>query len=273
MAYCEHCGAYIPDGQKTCLACGYDPDAEAKRAAEAQAAAYAYQSAAVEREEQEKDSIRAEVERRRAERQQNNRTWAENERRRRQMEEEFRRAQEEKERRAESYVNRGSGRRTDINIGDSIRIHRDDSGNVNVNIGGDSSDYEAEEKRNDPRVSVNIGGRRYTIGAEEATEEDRVAWKRNVARTTNRGLAAISYLGVLCFVPLLFGQQDEFVHFHARQGIKLFAYTMLGTAIGSFAAVGWVATLLGFILAIKGVVNAVNGKKEELPILKKLKWF
>ena len=31
MAYCVKCGAYIPDGQKGCLACGYDPDAEEPR--------------------------------------------------------------------------------------------------------------------------------------------------------------------------------------------------------------------------------------------------
>ena len=27
MAYCVRCGAYIPDGQSICLACGYDPEA------------------------------------------------------------------------------------------------------------------------------------------------------------------------------------------------------------------------------------------------------
>ena len=26
MAYCKECGAYIPDGQEICLACGYDPN-------------------------------------------------------------------------------------------------------------------------------------------------------------------------------------------------------------------------------------------------------
>ena len=29
MAYCKSCGAYIPDGQTACLACGYDESAEA----------------------------------------------------------------------------------------------------------------------------------------------------------------------------------------------------------------------------------------------------
>ena len=30
MAYCKSCGAYIPDGQTACLACGYN-DSEKKR--------------------------------------------------------------------------------------------------------------------------------------------------------------------------------------------------------------------------------------------------
>lgn len=28
MAYCQKCGAYIPDGQSVCLACGFDPEAK-----------------------------------------------------------------------------------------------------------------------------------------------------------------------------------------------------------------------------------------------------
>lgn len=30
MAYCDKCGAYIPDGQTKCLACGYDEKAQAQ---------------------------------------------------------------------------------------------------------------------------------------------------------------------------------------------------------------------------------------------------
>ena len=37
MAYCDKCGAYIPDGQTKCLACGYDEAEE--RAAQAAASA------------------------------------------------------------------------------------------------------------------------------------------------------------------------------------------------------------------------------------------
>ncbi len=283
MAYCDRCGAYIPDGQGKCLACGYDPDEEKKRAeqASAQAAAYAVQAereakAAEEQARREADA-RAEAERRRAERQEQDRVWAENERRRRKMEEEFRRAQEEKERRAESYVNRGRG--TDISIGDSIRIRRDESGNVRVNIGGDNVDDrrfdEGSESREDPGFSVNIGGRRYSYGAGSADAEEPREYTRSrrASRSNNHGLAAISYIGILFFVPLLFGSDDEFVKFHARQGLKLFAYSTLASIITGFVGATPLVVLLGIALSIKGIMNVINGKMEELPLLNKLKWF
>ena len=38
MAFCEKCGAYIPIGETECPACGYDPEAEARKAKEAEEA-------------------------------------------------------------------------------------------------------------------------------------------------------------------------------------------------------------------------------------------
>ena len=46
MAYCDKCGAYIPDGIVECYACGYDPEAEAREIAEAEARAKAEAEAA-----------------------------------------------------------------------------------------------------------------------------------------------------------------------------------------------------------------------------------
>ena len=68
MAYCDKCGAYIPDGQSKCLACGFDPAEEEKRAAQA-----ARQQA----------DQRAQAEQRRRERQEINKKWAESEQQRR----------------------------------------------------------------------------------------------------------------------------------------------------------------------------------------------
>ena len=99
MAYCKKCGAYIPDGQTACLACGYDENAEGGEYA------YAYARSGERRQdtvidadyiELEEDPIeeRAEVEDRRAKRQEYNKTWAELEKRRRAQEREFRNRQQ-----------------------------------------------------------------------------------------------------------------------------------------------------------------------------------
>ncbi len=91
MAYCEKCGAYIPDGQSKCLACGYD-EAEEKTA-------YAYQQ---------QEDRRAQAEERHRQRQEEDRKWAQSEQRRRQTEEEFKRRRKEAEEKAESFLNRSS---------------------------------------------------------------------------------------------------------------------------------------------------------------------
>ncbi len=40
-------------------------------------------------------------------------------------------------------------------------------------------------------------------------------------------MAALSYLGVLCLVPLLLNREDAYVAFHARQGTVLWIWTVL----------------------------------------------
>lgn len=96
MAYCNRCGAYIPDGQDMCLACGFDPAAETARqnAAAAAAAAFAQKS---EEDIRAEEAARARAEKHRRDQQEMHRKWAETEARRRQMEEEFRRRQAEDE--------------------------------------------------------------------------------------------------------------------------------------------------------------------------------
>ena len=102
MAYCKKCGAYIPDGQSRCLACGYDESAEGGEYA------YAYAKNGDRRQETvidadyvelEENPIeeRAEVEDRRARRQEYNKPWAELEKRRRAQEREFKNRQRREE--------------------------------------------------------------------------------------------------------------------------------------------------------------------------------
>lgn len=81
MAYCNKCGAYIPDGQTKCLACGFDEAEEQKKAAQSSSAAagrearrdtgkyYSFSS----------EEMRRELEERRKKQQEQSRIWAEQE--------------------------------------------------------------------------------------------------------------------------------------------------------------------------------------------------
>ncbi len=100
MSYCKKCGAYIPDGQEVCLACGFDEAAEKTQRKNDKAYAYAQLS---EEERREAESARERAEQRRREQQELNRKWAESEQRRRQQAEDFRRSQEEAARRSAEW--------------------------------------------------------------------------------------------------------------------------------------------------------------------------
>lgn len=87
-------------------------------------------------------------------------------------------------------------------------------------------------------------------------------------------MGVLAYLGLLVLVPLLVEKKDPFVKFHVKQGLAL-----------AIVAVGWGILLMVplvnlllllvspfvwlFILAmaIIGIVNVVNGKEKELPLL------
>lgn len=95
MAFCDNCGAYIPDGQTVCLACGFDKTEKEKIEREkAEAAA----SAAAQAEAQDKaaredsgkyysfsnEELREKLEEQRKKQQETSRKWAEQEKARRQ---------------------------------------------------------------------------------------------------------------------------------------------------------------------------------------------
>lgn len=88
MAYCKKCGAYIPDGQTKCLACGYDEAEEIKFSGGAAAAQETKQAAGFAG--MSSEELRMELERQRRRRQEENRRWAEQEKARRQAAEEQR---------------------------------------------------------------------------------------------------------------------------------------------------------------------------------------
>ena len=91
----------------------------------------------------------------------------------------------------------------------------------------------------------------------------------------NTAMAVIAY--ILFFVPLLTGdaKKDEFVKFHTKQGLVLFILAVLNNMIGWIVrfylwyTISWIISLCTLVLLILGIINAVNGKKEPLPLIGK----
>ena len=130
MAYCLKCGAYIPDGQMICLACGYDPVAEQKKAEAANqkrstGSAYQYSS------KQRNQEMYRRLEEQRRRNQEQNRQWAEQERIHREEQaarEEARKEQQERDRAwaREEYERRQAEQRTQTAY-DTSRTYRSNS--------------------------------------------------------------------------------------------------------------------------------------------------
>lgn len=93
-----------------------------------------------------------------------------------------------------------------------------------------------------------------------------------------KGVSAIAYLGILFFVPIITNPKSKYAMFHANQGLLLLIASIalqIATWILAVVSLGllfflpflaWIAILVLFIL---GLVNALNGKMERLPIIGK----
>ena len=49
----------------------------------------------------------------------------------------------------------------------------------------------------------------------------------------NKIIAAIGYIWILFLIPLLLKSKNEYCHFHAKQGLVLFGFSILISIIGS----------------------------------------
>ena len=83
----------------------------------------------------------------------------------------------------------------------------------------------------------------------------------------NTAMAIIAY--ILFFVPLLTDAKDDpFVKYHVKQGLIVF---IIGVGAAVLAPVLLFLTLFihlfVLVLAILGIINVLNGKKEPLPLV------
>lgn len=87
----------------------------------------------------------------------------------------------------------------------------------------------------------------------------------------NKVLAVLSYLGILFLVPLLAAPKSKFAKFHANQGCVLFIAEVALTMVWIIPILGWIVGFVGgigtLVLAIMGIINALNGKAVKLPLI------
>ncbi|MBF0448117.1 MAG: hypothetical protein HQL67_07960 [Magnetococcales bacterium] len=98
------------------------------------------------------------------------------------------------------------------------------------------------------------------------------SWMLKRSRTTrSRLLALFSYLGVLCLVPLIFNKDDEYVNFHARQGLVLWIWGVLSIFSLHIPVAGAFffsfSVLVIAMFAAIGIVSVVLTRAWRLPVI------
>ncbi len=86
-------------------------------------------------------------------------------------------------------------------------------------------------------------------------------------------MAVLAYIGPLVIVSYLMAKGDSFVKFHIKQGLLLF---IIEVALWFFSFILWILFPIIFIiniailvLVIIGIINAVEKKEKELPLIGK----
>ncbi len=104
---------------------------------------------------------------------------------------------------------------------------------------------------------------------------------------SNKIMSLFAYLGILFLIPMLACPNSKYARYHTNQGIVLFIagaivsvatgilttvlsiIPVIGTVLG--VLIGGVCSIVLTVLTILGIINAVQGKAKELPIIGKYK--
>ena len=83
----------------------------------------------------------------------------------------------------------------------------------------------------------------------------------------------ISYLWILCLIPILTKKKSEFIRFHSRQGFMLLIIEIALGVIGIIPLIGQITYTLGMVLctvlSIVCIVQVLGGKKWAIPVIGK----
>ena len=114
----------------------------------------------------------------------------------------------------------------------------------------------------------------------KAKKAEVVSDKKDVSE--GKGLAVVAYLtwvGILLAFVLNMEKKNSFVKFHIRQALMIYVSGFMCGVVMIVPILGWIAGFIGFILLlifwIMGLVSAINGEENRIPIIGDLAqdWF
>lgn len=83
----------------------------------------------------------------------------------------------------------------------------------------------------------------------------------------NKHIAVLSYVWILCLVPLLGKRDSEFAQFHAKQGLVLFAAEIIASLFVWFPIFGQLIMIGLLVVSVIGIVKTLNGERWEIPVI------
>lgn len=89
-------------------------------------------------------------------------------------------------------------------------------------------------------------------------------------KAKHRVLAALSYFHILVLIPLFFSRGNQFIRFHARQGLALLVLWVVALFLFYLPILGWITLFLCLVSLILGLINVAGGKRRVLPVLGKM---
>ena len=83
--------------------------------------------------------------------------------------------------------------------------------------------------------------------------------------------AAIGYISMLCFVPLLLKKGNKFAQFHGKQALVLFILEIAASILKVVPALGDLVFTIAFvvfgILSLIGILKVLMGEYWEMPVI------
>ncbi|MBU0636843.1 MAG: hypothetical protein ABH818_00045 [Patescibacteria group bacterium] len=85
--------------------------------------------------------------------------------------------------------------------------------------------------------------------------------------TKNKNIAALSYVWIICLVPLLGKRDSKFAQFHAKQGLTLFIIEIIVGLLSWLPVLGQLAMLTLLVISVIGIIKTLNGEWWKIPYI------